>query len=402
MQAAAPRGSHLLPSLKSKYDNQGRVEITFRGEIMAQPLSEAREHRLGPPPAAIHRGTAMKWCRRLLMPVYLLSIASPAKSFRDNPVVGSPALNRLGLHIARKIVADRLGRWRRKRLAKLIPTADRDAFERDGFVVKPNFLDASTFGALRAEIMTLRTDVREAVIGDVLTRLIPLDRRTLRTMPVTRSVLDDPCYRGLLAYVGSFKRRPLFYIQTVFSRYCEAEPDIQSLFHSDTFHPTLKSWLYLEDVPADATPLTYVPGSHRYNRRRLAWERRVSRTACEGSDRLTSEGSLRISWQQIRRLGYPDPQPLPVAANTLIVADTSGIHARGTAAERTMRVAIWAYSRSNPFLPWPGGDIARLPLALLGDYRLRLYWAVSDGLKKIRRVRGEWQWAASRSPLSPP
>src|SRR5947209_2318401 len=104
---------------------------------MAQALSDAREHCPGPPPVSLRRGAAVKWCRRLLMPIYLLSIASPAKSFRDNPVVGSPVLNRLGLHIRRKIIADRLGRWRRRRLSKLIPAADRDAFERDGFIVKP-------------------------------------------------------------------------------------------------------------------------------------------------------------------------------------------------------------------------------------------------------------------------
>ena len=369
---------------------------------MAQQPSEMGEYHPGPPPIRSRRGAAGGWARRLLMPAYMLSVLSPAKSFRDNPVVGSPTLNRLGLHVARKIVADRLGRWRRRRLAALIPAEDREAFERDGFIVKPNFLDEATFRALRHEVLTLTTDCREAVIGDMLTRLIPLDRCTLRTMPATRALLDDRYYRGLLAYVGSFRRRPLFYVQTVFSRYRKAEPDIQSFFHSDTFHPTLKSWLYLEDVPPDATPLSYVPGSHRFNRRRLAWERSVSRIAHQGSDRLTAEGSLRISERQIRRLGYPDPKPLPVAANTLIVADTSGIHARGTAASQTSRVSIWAYSRSNPFLPWPGGDVARLPLALLGDYRLRLYWAVTDWSQRLRRVRGEWQWAPSRSPLSPP
>jgi hypothetical protein len=371
-------------------------------QAQVQAFREVGEDRRGPPPASRPRSLGARWRRWLLAPVYLISIASPAKSFRDNPVVGSPLLNRLGLHIARRMIAYRLGGWRRRRLTGLIPAADREAFERDGFIVKPNFLDEATFRALRAEVMALKTAAREAVIGDVFTRLIALDGRALQAMPTTRAVLDNRAYRALLAYVGSFKRRPLFYVQTVFSRYCNAEPDIQSFYHSDTFHPTLKSWLYLEDVPADATPFIYVPGSHRYNRRRLAWERSVSRVAYRGGDRLTSEGSLRISERQIRRLGYGDPKPLPAAANTLIIADTSGIHARGTAAGQTRRVAIWAYSRSNPFLPWPGGDVGALPLALLGDCRLRLYWTIADCWKRIRRGRGEWRWTAMRSPLSPP
>ncbi len=248
--------------------------------------------------------------------------------------------------------------------------------------------------------MGLHTAAREAVIGDTLTRLIPLDATTLRGLPTTRAVLEGPSYRGLLAYIGSFKRKPHLYVQTVFSQYCAAEPDVQSFFHSDTFHPTVKAWLFLEDVAEDAAPFTYVPGSHYHNRRRLAWERRVSRSARSAGDRLTAEGSLRISEHEIVRLGYGPPQRLPVGANTLVVADTSGIHARGTTDRQTARVSIWAYSRSNPFLPWVWGDPAALPG--IKGHALRLYWGITDRLKDARRARRDWRWVGLRSPLSPP
>jgi hypothetical protein len=340
------------------------------------------------------------WRRWLMAPVHALAILSSAKSFRDNPVIGSPTLNRWGLHVARKRAARWLGDLRRRQLTGLISAEDRASFERDGFVIKRNFLDPATFAALRAEIVGLNAEAREAVIGDTLTRLIPLDAVTLRGLQTTKAVLEGPTYRGLLAYIGSFKRRPHLYVQTVFSQFCQAEPDVQSFFHSDTFHPTVKSWLFLDDVAEDTIPFTYVPGSHRYNKRRLAWERRLSLTARQAGDRLTAEGSLRISEREIRRLGYGAPQRLPVGGNTLVVADTSGIHARGTTDLQSVRLSIWAYSRSNPFLPLVGGDLGALPV--IKGYALRLYWAVTDRLKDAKKARRDWRWVGTRSPLSPP
>jgi hypothetical protein len=336
-----------------------------------------------------------------MLPFHGLAVLSTTKSFRDNPVIGSPTLNRHGLHVARRRLAASLGERRRQQLADQLSADDREAFERDGFIVKPNFLDEVTFQEFRQEILGLNVDAREALIGDTLTRLIPLDAPILRKVPTVRAVLEGAQYRGLLAYVGSFRRRPHLYVQTVFSQFCaDAEPDIQSFFHTDTFHPTLKSWFFLQDVAEDAAPFAYVPGSHRVNRRRLAWERKVSLTARDAADRLTAEGSFRISEAEIKRLGYGPPQKLPVAANTLVIADTSGIHRRSTTDRQAARVSIWAYSRSNPFLPWVGGDLAALPI--IKGHAMRLYWAMADRLKDVRRVRRDWRWVGQRSPLTPP
>src|ERR1700694_3362140 len=53
-------------------------------------------------------------------------------------------------------------------------------------------------------------------------------------------------------------------------------PDPQTALHADTFHPTVKAWLFLTDVAADAGPFTYVPGSHRLTPERLPLEMRSS------------------------------------------------------------------------------------------------------------------------------
>ena len=332
-----------------------------------------------------------------LRPLQAAAVLTSAKSFRDNAVIGSPELNRRGLHVARRMAAARLGERRRAMLADRLDAVDRAALDRDGFLVKPGFLDPATFQALYDEVMRLELPAREAVIGDVLTRLIPLDTRRLRTLPTLRSVLEGRTFRSLLDYAGSFRRRPNLYVQTVFSRFCEGPPDVQSFFHADTFHPTVKAWLYLSDVGEADAPLAYVPGSHRHNRRRLAFERRVSQSARTAGDQLTAEGSIRFSEVEIRRLGYPDPVRLPVQANTLIVADTSGIHRRTPAAGTSTRVAIWAYARSNPFAPFVGGDVAGA--ATVRDAFMAFYRWVSD--RKPRSLASNWSWAGVRRPLSP-
>jgi hypothetical protein len=335
----------------------------------ANAAAEPRDVRV---PVIARRGPrSFSWWDLVLLPVHCAAILSTTKSFRNNPVIGSPVLNRRGLHVIRRRLAARLGAQRRRSLAGLLPAEDREAFERDGFIVKPNFLDEATFQAFRDEIMGLNVDAREALIGDTLTRLIPLDGHTLRRLPTVQSVLEGSDYRGLLAYVGS-----------------------------DTFHPTLKSWFFLQDVEEDGAPFTYVPGSHRPNQRRLAWERKISIIAHSAGDRLTAEGSLRISEAEILRLGYGAPRKVPVAANTLVVADTSGIHRRSRTERQTTRVSIWAYSRSNPFLPWAGGDIAA-PLVIRGHAML-IYWAMADRLRDARRVQRDWHWVGRRSPLTPP
>ena len=60
-------------------------------------------------------------------------------------------------------------------------------------------------------------------------------------------------------------------------------------------------------------------------------------------------------------MGYPDPVPLAVPANTLVVADTHGFHARVPSQRASTRFAVYGSLRRNPFLPWTGGDVLDLP-----------------------------------------
>jgi Phytanoyl-CoA dioxygenase (PhyH) len=331
----------------------------------------------------------------LFAPFHVLALFGPAKSFRDNPVLGSARLNRAGLHLLRKRLALRCSTRRRASLAGLLSPDEKLAFERDGFLVLPNFLPDGEFAALRAEILGLATAAREFVDGYTLTRLIPLDAANLAQLPATRKALLGDRYQGLHAFVGSRRQRPYLFVQSVFSGIRAAPVDVQSHFHVDTFHATVKSWLFLDEVAPGEAGFTYVPGSHRPTRRHLAWERRVSITAAQQADRLTGEGSLRIEPHQLARLGYRPPSKLAVAPNTLVIADTSGFHRRGIAEGAACRVSIWAYARANPFLPWATPAL-RLPGAI------RAFWAVQDLLARMTGRGNGWRWAGIRTPTMAP
>ena len=180
----------------------------------------------------------------------------------------------------------------------------------------------------------------------------------------------------------------------------DAPPDPQTKLHADAFHSSVKAWLFLTDVAEEDGPFIYVPGSHRPTRRRLAWERRVSVTAAESSDFQTARGSLRITPQEVRRLGFTEPQKFAVPQNTLVVADTLGFHARGISAAPSVRVEIWAYGRRNPFLPWLGFDVAAMPS--IKGRAVPVYWSVMDLVERLHLGRNPWLNTGASTPMAPP
>ena len=195
--------------------------------------------------------------------------------------------------------------------------------------------------------------------GDAVTRRISLDPSVVKRIPAVRAVLDNATWRGLLHYVGSDAIETVNYIQSILTKVDDSGRDPQGSLHADTFHPTVKAWLFLDDVGQEASPFTYVPGSHRLTPERLDWERRMSLIAAGSKDQMTSEGSFRIAETELAELGLPACRRLAARANTLIVADTFGFHARGPSSAPGCRVEVWAYGRRNPFLPWVGLDLLR-------------------------------------------
>src|SRR6516162_1622444 len=317
----------------------------------------------------------------LWVPVWLAQLLTGTKSFERNPVIGSRRLNEWGLHTARVAFAHRLASTRRRKLAHLISAEDREAFDKDGFVVRPNFLPAVQFSALVAQVKAFRCNLREISEGDTIMRKVALDRRALAEIPVLRDALQSREWRGLVRYAGP------------------GPDDPQTFLHADTFHPTVKAWLFLTDVAEDAGPFTYVPGSHRLSTERLTWERRMSLAARHSPNAENRQGSFRIDPAELGSLGLPQPRAFAVPANTLIVADTFGFHARGPSVRPSLRVEIWAYGRRSPYpslaalVPWT--------TAALG-WRSRLSWQFGDWLEAAGLKQNRWRARTGVSAFDPP
>lgn len=338
--------------------------------------------------------------RILLAPWWALQLLSSAKSFCDNPLIGSRRLNQLGLHRWRLRLAHAMATRRRRRLATLVSDADRMAFARDGYVLHRELLPAAAFAALKTRLLAHPADSREMQQGDTVTRRIAVDSALLKELPELQTLLGHPTWRGLTRYVGAYDRAPWVYVQSILSHVCAGEPDPQTRLHSDTFHPTMKAWFFLTDVSENEGPFCYVPGSHLLTPQRLAWEHARSLQARHHPDRLSARGSFRIDEKELATLDLPPPRRFAVPANTLVVADTFGFHARGPSAHSSVRIELWGYDRRNPFFPsTTDGVLAALGLT---QQRAPLYWKVLDRLERWKLKRNPWRNAGVKTADAPP
>jgi hypothetical protein len=336
--------------------------------------------------------------RAAMTPVWIAQLATGTKSFERNAVIGNRRLNEWGLHAARVGLAYRLAQARRRKLAGLVSEEDRTAFDRDGFVLRPNFLPAEQFAALVAQVRAYRGALREISEGDTIMRKIALDGRALAALPALGAVLQSSDWRGLVRYAGSRDAEPVVWVQSILRHACAGPDDPQTFLHADTFHPTVKAWLFLTDVAEDAGPFTYVPGSHRLTAQRLDWERRMSISAHLSPKAEDRQGSFRIDPSELASFGLPQPRAFAVPANTLIVADTFGFHARGPSERPSLRVEIWAYGRRSPFLPWA----ALVPWTTSALGRRSIWsWKFGDAREKAGLGRNRWRARTGISAFDP-
>jgi hypothetical protein len=96
-------------------------------------------------------------------------------------------------------------------------------------------------------------------------------------------------------------------------------------------------------------------------------------------------------------LGLGPPRAFAVPANTLVIADMFGFHARGSALRPSMRIELWAYARRNPFLPWTGLHWGSLPG--VARRRIAMIWSVRDRLADV--LGQPWRAVGDKRPDAP-
>jgi hypothetical protein len=286
----------------------------------------------------------------VLAPIRIAALATEAKSFAHNPIMGSRLLNRWGLHEGRARVAAKVAASRRAKLSAKISAPDRENFMRDGFVIKLDYLPDRDFKRLRAEVFDCTWNVLEKRQGSTLIRRVPIKAAGVSaSKPSLAKLISDETTIGIMRFAAAAKGQPRFSIQAVLTDPLSSDQDRACSVHSDSFHPVAKAWFFLNDVGPDDAPLFYVPGSHRLTAARAAWLREQSLTAADSHD---DREALRIGPDEMRQVGLPEPVRLIVPANTLIVADVFGFHGRTPRRSATTRVEIFGSLRGNPFIPW--------------------------------------------------
>lgn len=322
-------------------------------------------------------------------PLWLFELVTSAKSFTDNPVIGSTILNRMGLHVARLVVSHAIMHVRMWMLALPVSAEDRKAYFRDGFIMKENFLSAEDFQALEKETRYFKGEVREARQGDTLTHRAVMPPEVLEDLPAIKQLIFDPQLGKLARFTAGHARMPLYYLEEVKNKYCEGHQDPQKTLHSDTFHPTMKCWFFIDDVTLENGPFNYVPGSHKLTWKYLKWHYRMSLSAKNATKVMHKKGSFRFTENDLKELGLPEPHAFTVKNNTLLIANTFGIHRRGDSLKKSTRLALWGDSRTNPFIPFPGigGQVANQ----LQYYFLALYRRSADQSAAKRGVRSPWR-----------
>ena len=287
---------------------------------------------------------------------YFFALFTQAKSFKDNPIIGNPLLNRCGLHILRILIAHGIIRFRQLLLFFLVPRKDRQQYFTQGYIIKENFLDQETFWQLKKEFDSATPQLQAHTQGDTTT-LSSLLHESGDIGPTTRKLMRNANYLNLLRFCyGMFLSPWVYYLRVHHQAIDTKSADPQKHPHIDAFHPTMKAWLFLDDVTAEHGPFTYYPGSQKLSWKRLKWEYQQSIHAHEFTDIYAARGSFRISPDTIKKTFNLTPTEFTVPANTLVIANTFGFHCRGQASQSHTRDSVWASSWRAPFLPIPLPD----------------------------------------------
>ena len=295
------------------------------------------------------------------IPYWLIAVFSWDKSYRNNPIIGSYLLNKLGLHVFRVILSHALFSFRLWLLTPVIGKADRDFFKKNGFIVKHNFLPEDEFVALKEELLAYEGEIRELPEGDTIKQLLFLNKKTRSQLPQCQRFSENKSLNKLIRYCSSKNRLPIFYVENLnFHNQDSTFSDPQQNLHIDTFHPCVKGWLFIDDVDSSNGAHIYVPGSHRLTWKRLRWEyhQSLAQSLPEKNSLLVNDpthyywdGSFRITAEDLQSLNYGLPREFSVPANTLLIDNVHGFHSRGNPQNKSSRMTISMHARDNPFNP---------------------------------------------------
>ena len=128
--------------------------------------------------------------------------------------------------------------------------------------------------------------------------------------------------------------------------------DVQNQVHLDRAHPTIKWFLYKNDVSVKNGAFCYSKGSHLPTKEKLEFLYKISCMTEKNKDLKNhidrgKLGAIRVSKKSkskeislINEMKFGPCNPLEYPENTLIIADTSGFHKRGELQKNQKRITL--------------------------------------------------------------
>ena len=253
----------------------------------------------------------------LLTPWYFVQLFTTAKSFKSNPIIGNKFLNIMGLHVLRLIISHSIMKFRMICLSWGVPKALKQQYYQKGYMLIEDLLDEDTFKEVYKESREMRSEIRECIQGDTLTQRIHLDNHNFLQAKTINSLIKRKDVVKLFKFASGKNHLPISHIQVIKSNYIKGKSDPQKSLHSDTFHPTMKYWFFLQDVGHNMAPFTYVEGSNKLTLKRLKWEYKKSIGIHREQTSYSKNGSFRIEEHELKALNLPLQQQKFVSLKTL-------------------------------------------------------------------------------------
>lgn len=291
------------------------------------------------------------------------AILSTTADYDAGHALNDPTLNMMGLAAIRSaFVNERIAERRRQAVGQVLSSgalspstaaqlrefADNlAAFEEQGYVLLPNIGDAATLGSLRGQLSDETVMVERnctKIDGDT-----PLYRMGLNSKdhPAAMAIVRSPRFLPLYSAICGTRIGPI----GVFTEFIHqggrvgADADQNKLWHVDTFHSTFKWWCFFEGAERRQGPFQYYRGSHRNSPERLQWLTLKSVYASLDRGRGSVSQSHQVGEADTRFLKLGEPETFDVAANSLMIVDTGGVHRRSEAEQGVIRRSFFGWAR---------------------------------------------------------
>ncbi|MEO8211228.1 MAG: hypothetical protein ABI840_11775 [bacterium] len=247
--------------------------------------------------------------------------------------------NRLGFQVLRTLY---LSLWRlkpkkvRKEIQQYVET-----LERDGILVIPNFFPPDQFSEIRAEFDKTYADWNplDSDPSDFTKRQKDFpeyfqtiaEKRTFpKTQAFTNYFVNNKLIQEITSSVVHRETRLIphsnfeFLQRKSLDKNNVGELHTAGLPHADVSYPTIKVFLYMNDIDESNAAYIYAKKSHKLTLKRLLFEYNVS----VRYSKTKKESDTSVTDKDIIELGY-HPKSICGKANTLIISNNMGFHNRG-------------------------------------------------------------------------